>query len=179
MFRRLAVFAGSFGFDAAQAVCTGAGVEAYQVLDQLSLLVDKSLVAAEMDDDEGDARYRLLETVRVYAARRLAASGEEGSAGERHRDHFLGVAREAGAHLEGPAQTEWGTRVAREYPNVRAALEWSLSQHDVVAVAEIAAALIMFWASQGPSDEGARWVDTALAGADELDTSVRGRLHRA
>ena len=122
VFRRLAVFAGGFTFAAARDVCAGPVVEAHQVLDVLSLLVDKSLVVADVDDDEQDARYRLLETVRVYAAARLAGTGEEVAARDRHRDHYLAVAEEAEAHFEGPDQRERISLVARDYPNIRAAL---------------------------------------------------------
>jgi predicted ATPase len=74
LFRRLAVFLGGFDLDAAQAVAGGGEVERYQVLDELTLLVDKSLVVA--DDTEGRTRYRLLETVRQYALQKLGESGE-------------------------------------------------------------------------------------------------------
>jgi predicted ATPase len=75
VFRRLSVFAGSFDYDAAVAVCAAPPIAPHQVLDQLSLLVDKSLVL--VDDSGQQARYRLLETVRDYAARRLAETDEE------------------------------------------------------------------------------------------------------
>jgi predicted ATPase len=74
LFRRLAVFMGGFDLDAAQAVAGATEVERYQVLDQLSLLVDKSLVVAE--NTGGPTRYRLLETVRQYALEKLGESGE-------------------------------------------------------------------------------------------------------
>ena len=74
LFRRLAVFLGGFDLDAAQAVAGGGDVERYQVLDLLTLLVDKSLVVVE--NTGGRTRYRLLETVRQYALEKLAESGE-------------------------------------------------------------------------------------------------------
>ncbi len=74
LFRRLAVFLGGFDLDAAQAVAGGGDVERYQVLDLLTLLVDKSLVVA--DNSGGRTRYRLLETVRQYALEKLGESGE-------------------------------------------------------------------------------------------------------
>jgi predicted ATPase len=80
VFRCLAVFAGSFSFDAAQAVCAAGGIEPYQVLDLLSLLIDKSLVQVD-DDEENETRYRLLETIRDYAAARLAAADEDTTRG--------------------------------------------------------------------------------------------------
>ena len=79
LFRRLAAFLGGFDLDAAQTVAGGGDVQRYQVLDQLSLLVDKSLVVA--DDSRGRTRYRLLETVRQYAVEKLGESGEADAAG--------------------------------------------------------------------------------------------------
>ena len=86
LFRRLAVFLGGFDLDAAQAVAGDAEVERYQILDQLALLVDKSLVAAE--NTSGRTRYRLLETVRQYAQEKLGESGEAEAVRARHRDHY-------------------------------------------------------------------------------------------
>jgi predicted ATPase len=84
LFGRLAVFLGGFDLDAAQAVAAGGDVARYQVLDQLTLLVDKSLVVA--DDTGGRTRYRLLETVRQYALEKLGESGEADAVRTRHRD---------------------------------------------------------------------------------------------
>ncbi len=84
LFRRLAVFQGGFDLDAAQAVAGDTEVERYQVLDQIALLVDKSLVVAE--NTGGRTRYRLLETVRQYAQEKLGESGEAEAVRSRHRD---------------------------------------------------------------------------------------------
>ena len=99
MFRRLAAFLGGFDLDAAQAVAGGGDVERYQVLDQLTLLVDKSLVVA--DDSRGRTRYRLLETVRQYALEKLGESGEADAVRSRHRDYYTALA----ALLDAPAGT--------------------------------------------------------------------------
>jgi predicted ATPase/class 3 adenylate cyclase/DNA-binding CsgD family transcriptional regulator len=171
VFRRLAVFAGSFTFEAAQEVCADAQIESYQVLDLLSLLVDKSLVVAEMDDDGADARYRLLETIRVYALARLEAAGEEAAVRDRHRDHYLGLAVGAGPHLEGPEQDEWTTRLARDYSNIRVALEWARGQSELLT--RSSTALGPFWASHGPTNEGVGWLEVVLADAGDLDSSLR------
>ena len=90
LFRRLAVFMGGFDLDAARAVAVDTDVERYQVLDQLSLLVDKSLVVAE--NASGSTRYRLLETVRQYAMEKLGESGESEAVRSRHRDHYTKMA---------------------------------------------------------------------------------------
>src|SRR6202011_3253427 len=102
VFRRLAVFASGFDYAAAQAVCGLDPIEPHQVLDLLTLLVDKSLV--DVDDTGPVARYRLLETVRAFGLAHLERSGEQAEVRDRHRDHYLAVAEEAEAHLEGPGQ---------------------------------------------------------------------------
>ena len=104
LFRRLAVFMGGFDLDGAQSVCGGGDVERYQVLDQLALLVDKSLVVA--DDRGGRTRYRLLETVRQYALEKLGESGEADIVRTRHRDHYTAMA----ALLDVPSGTDYEQR---------------------------------------------------------------------
>ena len=109
LFRRLAVFLGGFDLDAAQAVAGDGEVERYQVLDELALLVDKSLVVAE--HASGPTRYRLLETVRQYALEKLGDSGEADAVRARHRDHYTcpdgvpaqkaGTRRPSAAHRAG------------------------------------------------------------------------------
>jgi predicted ATPase/class 3 adenylate cyclase len=90
LFRRLGVFMGGFDLNAAQTVAATTEVEQFQILDQLSLLVDKSLVIAE--DESGAMRYRLLETVRQYALEKLSESGEADTVRDRHRDHYVAAA---------------------------------------------------------------------------------------
>ena len=109
LFRRLAVFLGGFDLQAAQAVCGDSGIERYQVLDQLTLLVDKSLVVAE--NSSGRTRYRLLETVRQYAMEKLGESGEADAVRSRHRDHYTSIA----ALLDEPAGADY--RNASTGPN--------------------------------------------------------------
>src|SRR5437588_2951502 len=93
LLRRLSVFAGGWTLDAAEQVCQGEGVDGYGVLDLLTGLVDKSLVAT---DERGfETRYRLLETVREYAAARLAEADEVADARDRHLAYHLALAEAA------------------------------------------------------------------------------------
>jgi len=118
LFRRLAVFLGGFDLDAAQAAAGDAEVERYQILDQLALLVDKSLVVAE--NTSGTTRYRLLETVRQYAQEKLGESGEAEAVRSRHRDHYTSMA----ALLDAPARSDYHQRVEQadeEMENLRSA----------------------------------------------------------
>ena len=110
LFRRLAAFHGGFDVDAAQAVAAGADAERYQVLDQLTLLVDKSLVVAE--DTRHGTRYRLLETVRQYAQEKLRESREGDDVRGRHRDHYTAMA----ALLDAPADADYQRRIDKAEP---------------------------------------------------------------
>jgi predicted ATPase/class 3 adenylate cyclase/DNA-binding CsgD family transcriptional regulator len=123
VFDRLSVFAGGWTLDAAEAVAAGGGVAEWQVLDLLAALVGKSLVQAEVI--RGSTRYRLLETVRHYAAERLALRTDSGlrDVHVAHRDHYLAVAEAATAHLTGPDQGSWLDRLDADQANLRRAGE--------------------------------------------------------
>ena len=99
LMRRLSLFFGSFTLDAAEAVCTGDPLETEDILDGVSALVDKSIVAMEPGD--GVARYRLLETVRQYGLERLKESGERPAQEERYVGYYLGVIEAAAPNLVG------------------------------------------------------------------------------
>ena len=124
---RLSVFAGGWTLAAAEAVTRGDDVADWQVLDLLAALVNKSLVQAE--DFHGSTRYRLLETVRQYAAERLAQrpGSELGETRAAHRDHYLALVETAATHLRGRDETVWLDRLDAEFDNIRAALAFSVT----------------------------------------------------
>jgi predicted ATPase/class 3 adenylate cyclase/DNA-binding CsgD family transcriptional regulator len=160
LFRRLAVFLGGFDLDAAQAVAGGGDVQRFQVLDQLSLLVDKSLVVA--DDRGGRTRYRLLETVRQYAQEKLGESGEADAVRARHRDHYTSMA----ALLDAPAGGDYERRVEQaetEIDNLRAAFGWSQENSDIELALALASSLQPLWQARGRMREGLAWFEAALA----------------
>jgi predicted ATPase/class 3 adenylate cyclase/DNA-binding CsgD family transcriptional regulator len=160
LFRRLAVFYGGFDLDAAQTVAGSGAVERYQVLDQLTLLVDKSLVVT--DESGGRTRYRLLETVRQYALEKLGESGEADAVRTRHRDHYTAIA----AVLEAPAGSDYERRVEQaeiEIDNLRAAFGWSRENSDIELALTLASALQPLWQARGRFREGLAWFDAALA----------------
>jgi len=169
LFRRLAVFLGGFDLDAAQAVCGGDDVERYQVLDQLSLLVDKSLVVAENTGHR--TRYRLLETVRQYALEKLGESGEADAVRARHRDHYTGLA----ALIDTRGRDGHGWRVEQaetEIDNLRAAFAWSRNNCDIELAMRLASSLQPLWMTWGRFREGRAWFDTALADLDAQHPNV-------
>ena len=159
LFRRLAVFAGGLDLDAAQAVGADSEVEGYQLLDQLSLLVDKSLVVA---DDTGDGmRYRLLETVRQYAQEKLGESGEAGEVRTRHRDYFTATAVEL--ESQGLAGLEALMRWAEvEIDNLRTAFAWSRENSDPETALRLVSSLQQFWMRRGRFREGLAGFDAVL-----------------
>ncbi|MGH2402892.1 MAG: ATP-binding protein, partial [bacterium] len=170
LLRRLAVFAGGFTLESAEAVCGGEGIEADDVLDVLTRLVDKSLVTV---DRSAQTRYRQLETIRQYARERLAAGGEADVILRRHRDFYLALAEEAEPGLHGPRQMEWLDRVAIEHDNVRAALEWSLRQPEGEPGARLAAAMSSFWHARGYLAEGREWLDRVVPRTADVSPEIR------
>ncbi len=114
LLQRLSVFAGGFALDAAEAVGAGRELAPGDVLDALGHLVDKSLVAFDAHLD----RYRLLETVRQYALERLAKSGDEADARDRHLAFYVELAERARPELNGPKQAAWATRLDAERENI-------------------------------------------------------------
>ena len=123
---RLSVFAGGWTLQAAEAVTSRGDTEQWLVLDHLAALVNKSLVLAEQAG--GSTRYRLLETVRDYAAERLALRpGEPGDTRAAHRDHYLDLVETAAMYLRGPEEALWLDRLEAEFDNIRAALAFSLA----------------------------------------------------
>jgi len=169
LFRRLAAFLGGFDFDAAQTVASGGEVERFQVLDLLTLLVDKSLVVA--DDTGGRTRYRLLETVRQYALEKLSESGEADAVRARHRDHYTAMA----AVLDAPAGRDYEQRLEQaniEIDNLRAAFGWSRENSDIEPALALASSLQPLWVARGRIQEGRTWFDTTLADLDAHHPAV-------
>jgi predicted ATPase len=172
LLRRLAVFAGGWTLEAAEAICAGGGVEADQVLDLLTSLVDKSLVVAETHRDE--ARYRQLETLRQYGWDRLIEAREMAKIRTRHRTWYLGLAERADARLRGPEDTMWLNRLEVEHDYLRAALEWSSTEEDDAETrVRLAAALSSLWTSYTHWGEGRKWLETALAGSRDRKSIAR------
>jgi predicted ATPase/DNA-binding SARP family transcriptional activator len=173
LFRRLSVFAGGFTLEAAEAVCASEVAVSLilaptDILDLLTHLVDKSLVMAEQQN--GESRYRLLETIRQYAAEKMIEAGEKGSICDQHLRFFLRLAEVAERKLQESNQVEWLNRLDRERANLRAALEWSNRKSNNVAGLRLAASMWRFWFMRGEYGEGRRRLEETLA---RIDSSLR------
>ncbi|SPM30018.1 Predicted ATPase [Mycobacterium terramassiliense] len=173
LFRRLAAFSGGFDLDSAQAVAAGGEIQRYQVLDQLSLLVDKSLVVA--DESGSRTRYQLLETVRQYAQEKLGESGEADAVRTRHRDHYTAMA----ALLDAPAGSDYEQHLEQaetEIDNLRAAFGWSREKFDLEPALALASSLQPLWQGRGRLREGLAWFNAALTGDNAPCPEVAGAV---
>jgi predicted ATPase/DNA-binding NarL/FixJ family response regulator len=182
LLRRLSVFAG-WSLEMAEQVCADADLPAAEVLDLTSGLVDKSLVVVE-PEVLGQARYRLLDTIRDYAAERLVSSGESTAAALRLRAYTLRFVQRAEAIGMAMVPAPWSSvvDVFRRYDadvgNLRQALSGCLADGDVETGLKIAIAVRPCWIARGSFAEGADWIGRFLAarpvGERGLPDQVRG-----
>jgi predicted ATPase len=155
---RLSVFAGGFGLDAAEAVCGSGDIDVLEVAGLLGSLVDKSLVVAEPADET--LRYRLLETIRLFAAERLADAGDGEAAtatvSAAHCAYFVCLAEAAAVHLAGPDQGSWLARLDADHANLRRAGQHAADRPDGTAlVLRLGVALDRYWLARSPLQEEA------------------------
>ncbi|MGH2347637.1 MAG: ATP-binding protein, partial [Chloroflexota bacterium] len=174
--RRLAVFVGGFTLEAARAVCGNERQAANDILDELTELVQKSLVMAE--DLSSAPRYRLLETVRQYAAERLSTDPEEEATRQRHTLWYGALAEEAAQGMRGADQGHRLDQLQSEHDNVRAALTWSM-EHDPPGAAALAQACSRFWRIRGYFSEGRSQIEAILRSGAISAEARAGLLDRA
>ena len=165
-FARLAVFAGGFDLDAAEAV---GGDGSQDSLRLLSSLVRHSMVAS----DAGD-RFRLLDTLRAYAAELLADLDADDTR-RRHAGYYTQVAERSESLVRGVGQGEVLARLRTEVPNFRAALEWSLSIGHLDLAARLAGSLAWFWVLDGQLDVADHHLRRAIA-IDSVPAETRAKV---
>lgn len=171
LFRALSVFESGFTVDGAEAVwSTLSRAGAIAAIGRLSV---KSLIAR---DTAEPGRFRMLETVRVFAADRLRGEGEWHAVSVRHAQFFQRVAELTGSNLRSSRQAAAVDRLESEHANIRVALAWCLDHGDHGGAASMAAALYPFWDLHGYYSEGRQWLHRALAGpGEELPAELRIR----
>ncbi|WP_433678710.1 protein kinase domain-containing protein [Nocardia sp. CA-119907] len=170
LWERLSVFAGSFELDAAEDIC-GTDLPG-SFLDTLTALVDKSILIRE--EAEHAVRFRMLETVQEYGLYKLTEAGQDARLRRHHRDWYERLALNAEADWVSPRQLEWIARITRELPNLRKALEFSISEPDRAGL-RTAAALHSFWASSGRFSEARHWCDRTLACTPDAPAADRAK----
>jgi predicted ATPase/class 3 adenylate cyclase/DNA-binding CsgD family transcriptional regulator len=167
VFDRLSVFAGGWTLDAAEAVASGGDIADWQVLDLVAALVGKSLVQAEVI--HGSTRYRLLETVRHYAAERLAqrVGSDASDVRAAQRGYYLALVETAATRLRGPEEVLWLDRIEAEFDNIRVALAFSIADPDDAKPGlRLAAGLKWFCFMRGHSGEIIEALGVLLARPD-------------
>jgi predicted ATPase/class 3 adenylate cyclase len=158
---RLGVFVGGFDLEAVEQVCGVDPLDRDDVLDLLGSLVDKSLVL--LDEQDGSARYRMLETIRDYAREKLAQDGALADAAARHAQHYFAMAKLAREGMQGPEQAEWIQRLEADIDNLRAVAALALEGGvDPFIAVKLAVSLQQFWILRGYASEGRKLIHAAL-----------------
>lgn len=162
LWARLSVFAGRFDLEAVEYVCGGQGLHSDDILEVLSQLLAQSVVTREETPVGG--RYRMLDTIRVYGADWLAATGDAARLRRRHRDWYLGLTTWCELEWFSPRQDEVAARVEAELPNLRRALDHCLSEPDDAHLGQyLAGSLWFYWVGCGRLSEGRHWLEQAVA----------------
>lgn len=156
VFARLSIFPGSFSLDAAARMCADLDTP---VLGGVGALVDRSLLEPVPESD--GARYRMLETLRMFGRDRLIDLGEMETARERLVEWVADLADEAEPEMNGPSQLKWHGILDAEIDTIRAAMQWSVDRRDSATAVSIAGALHRYWFDRSPR-EGRTWLSRAL-----------------
>ena len=169
LLRRLSVFAGGWTLETMEAVCEWGELETGTTFNLLFNLINASLVITGEQEDA--QRYRLLETVRQYATKKLEAAGETEAARDAHLRCFLDMAEEAEPKLTGPEQAFWLRTLEAEHDNLRTALKWAI--HGETRL-RMTSALWRFWATRY-LEEGRGWIEGALRYSPHASPTCRAK----
>jgi tetratricopeptide (TPR) repeat protein len=165
----------------AEAAVAGVGesAELAELAGVLAALAAKSLLVAEPEPG-GGVRYGMLETIRAYAAGRLAEDPAADAVHARHAAYFVELAERSGTALAGPDQAAVAERLEREYQNLRAAMAWTLAAGDAGSAARVCLGLWRHWRASNHLAEGRDWLGQVLAAPAGLPEDMRAQvLHPA
>ena len=166
LFRRLSVFVGGVTLDAAETVqreSTGSDAPASAVLDSLTRLVESNLLLKGAPAADGEAQFRMLETIREYGLEQLDLAGEMTPARDAHATFFAALVSAAESGLKGAEQIAWLDRLDREHDNLRATLTWLPERGATEQALTMAGGLWFFWWVRGYFFDGRRQLETLLA----------------
>jgi predicted ATPase/DNA-binding CsgD family transcriptional regulator len=161
MLQRLSIFVGGASLEAAEVVCVGGEIESVDVVETISHLVDKSLVMANRLE-RGETRYRLLETIREYALKKLAESQDKMNVQNKHLEYFVRFAEEGDRKIKGAEQMVWFEKLEDEYNNLHAALKWAMESKNSEAGLKLSNSLVYFWFVHGHIMENVIWLEKFL-----------------
>lgn len=172
--RRLSVFAGGASLDAAERVCASDAVGEEEVLDLLTALTEKSLLVA---DAGGSPRYRMLGTIKEYAAQRLAEAGESDLARQAHRDWFVELTETTEPRLRRADQLQGLTTLAGEHDNISAAMRGAIAAGEASAAMRLAAGAGWYWWLSGHKTEGLELITAAAELPGDVDDPTRAAVY--
>ncbi len=161
LFRRLSVFVGGCTLEGAEAVCSTRRDLETGVLEGMASLVDKSVVQ-QVEQQDGEFRFVMLETLREYGLEHLAASGEVEATRQAHAAYFLVLGEESKLPLTRPEWTNWLALCDAEHDNLRAALDWLIASDNSEWALRLGLALNWFWELREHFLEGRKWLEVIL-----------------
>jgi predicted ATPase/DNA-binding Xre family transcriptional regulator len=177
VFRRLSVFTGGWSLEAFEALCRSIDIPDLEAVSLLRRVADKSLIVTE--EQRGETRYRMLETIRAYASERLVECGEQEASLDWHLGYYQVLAKEAEIELLGEHVSTWMERVGLEHDNFRAALDRALRVRDGVAAGQLVFGLFRFWDRAGFASEGLKWIDATLALGEAVPADLQANVYNA
>jgi predicted ATPase len=177
--RRLSVFSGGAGLEAAERVCGAhigeqGGVRQDEVLELLTSLAEKSLLRT---DGDGALRYRMLGTIKEYAADRLTEAGESGPVRQAHLGYFTELTESAEPHLRRAEQLAWLARLEADHDNIGAAMRGAIASGEAQAAMRLAAAAGWYWWLGGRRSEGFELIVAATDIPGEVTDEVRAMVY--
>ena len=169
LFRRLSVFSGGWSLEAAEDVCSGDGIDSYDILDLLTQLVNKSLVAVDEDSKSSETRYHMLETIRQYARDKLLEAGGGETFRDKHLAYYVELTEQAEPELYRSNQITWLNKLNDEFDNIRRALEWAITTNASSGL-RLVCALRFFLETHGNIQEMRNWLEQLLESYQEADS---------
>jgi predicted ATPase len=188
LFERLAVFAGGFTLEAAEALCESERLEtrdwtaespisnlSVSVLDELAVLVDNSLLF-QQEPPGGEPRFGMLETIREFASERLRERGDDREVRQRHAAYFCALVEREAPHFGGAGFQAAVDTIDRDYNNIRAALHWAFEANEHDLAARLTGSLLEYWDTRGLVREGWACTSQLLQVGAALNHALRARL---
>ncbi|RAO15949.1 Non-specific serine/threonine protein kinase [Micromonospora noduli] len=172
--RRLSVFSGGVSLEAAERVCAGDEVEPEDVLELVTALAEKSLLVAEGDET---LRYRMLGTIKEYAAHRLVEAGESDLARHAHLTYFTELAETAEPQLRRADQVKWLAALEVEHDNIGSAMRGALAAGEAPAAMRLAAGAGWYWWLGGHRTEGMELITAATETPGEVSDEIRATVY--
>jgi predicted ATPase/class 3 adenylate cyclase len=176
---RLSVFASGCDLASTEAICGPLSEVGGDILEALMELADQSLLKVE-EAAGGEPRFRLLDTIRDYAAERLEVAGEVELIRDRHRAWYVALVNEAAGELSGSDQRRWLDRLELEHDDIRAVLDRAVAAPDPAIAIGVAFSMWRFWQKHGHLAEARRRLEAMAAASWSRDVPrLRAKLLEA